>query len=132
VAAAISAAAKTTVKATGGGTFCKNLALFINNSSKNFTGTTPAEVKASMKTTEAETSLLVAEAPSAIKADLVTLFTATTALFDAVVKANYDYSKVPPAALSGLSTPAVTAAEQHADGYVKSTCGIDVGASASN
>jgi hypothetical protein len=131
VAAAISAAAKTTVKATGGGDFCKNLALFINNS-QNFTGTTPAEVKATVAKSEAESSLLVAEAPSAIKADLVTLFTATTALFDAVVKANYDYSKIPPAALAGLSAPAVTAAEAHADGYVKTTCGIDVGASASS
>jgi len=129
VAPPVSAAAITTVKATGGGTFCKNLAAFINSSTTDLTGTTPAAVKASVQKSQAETAILLSEAPSAIKTDLGTLFAATNTLYAALAKANYDFTKVGTTATDALSTPAVEAAETRSDAYVKTKCGIDVGAS---
>ena len=129
--AAPAAATTTKVKATGGGNFCKDVATAINNSAAAGVPTTTAKAKAQVEQGLAEFSVLAAEAPSKIKADVTVLAGAITVLYTAVAKANYDYSKVNQADLQAMSNPKVTAASNNVDAYVKNTCGIDTGADAS-
>lgn len=128
VAAALSAAAQTTVKATGGGDFCKNLANGMNAAMKSATATTSDSLKTTMQTSLAEVEKLMLQAPSDIKTDLTTLVTAVSGFEAALAKANYDYTKVPPSALTGMETPQVQAAETRVDAWVKAHCGIDMAA----
>jgi hypothetical protein len=66
-------------------------------------------------------------APSEIKKDVAILVGASDTMYAALAKAGYDYSKLTTADMAGLSSPQVTAAEQHLTAYVKGTCGIDLG-----
>ena len=126
LAAALTAAAQTTVKATGGGSFCKNLADGMNAAMKSATASTSDSLKKTMQTSLAEVEKLMLQAPSDIKTDLTTLVTAVSGFEAALAKANYDYTKVPPSALTGMETPQVQAAETRVDAWVKAHCGIDM------
>jgi len=121
-----SAAAAAPVKATGGGKFCTELATAMNSSAASAAqaGTDP---KAQILAARAATSKIVGDAPGAIKSDVQLLVKASNAMYDALAKVNYDYSKLTPADTAGLSAPDVAAAEQHLQDYVKGTCGIDLG-----
>jgi hypothetical protein len=121
-----SAAAGAPVKATGGGKFCTELATAMNSSvaSAAQAGTDP---KAQILAARAATNKIVGDAPGAIKSDVQLLVKASNAMYDALAKVNYDYSKLTPADTAGLSAPDVAAAEQHLQDYVKGTCGIDLG-----
>jgi len=123
-----SAAAAAPVKATGGGKFCTELATAMNSSAASAAqaGTDP---KAQILAARAATNKIVGDAPGAIKSDVQLLVKASNAMYDALSKVNYDYSKLTPADTAGLSAPDVAAAEQHLQDYVKGTCGIDLGGS---
>jgi hypothetical protein len=126
-----SAAAAAPVKATGGGKFCTELASAMNTTptAAEAAGTDP---KAQILAARAASDKLVSSAPGAIKSDVQLLVKASNAMYDALAKVNYDYSKLTPADTASLSAPDVAAAEQHLQDYVKGTCGIDLtdGASA--
>jgi hypothetical protein len=128
--AAPAAAAVTSVKATGGGEFCKNLAAAINSNALTSGGTTPADLKKSIQASEAVGLKALLKAPSAIKADVKVLIDASTQLFSALEKVNYDFTKITPADEAVFSSPAVTAAEKRVDVFVKADCGIDIGGGA--
>jgi hypothetical protein len=128
-AAAASGAAKP-VKATGGGNFCKLMADSLNASRTASTGTTPADLEKSMKAARAMGDAAVGLAPSAIRGDVALLMHASDAMFDALDKAGYDYSKLSAADMSGLSSPQVAAAEKRITAYITDTCGIDLTAQA--
>lgn len=121
-----SAAAAAPVKATGGGKFCTQLAAAMNSSAAS-AATAGTDPKAEILAARAATDKIVSNAPSAIKADVEVLVKASDAMYDALAKADYDYSKLTPADTAGLSAPDVAAAEQHLQDYVKGTCGIDLG-----
>lgn len=127
-AAASAAPTTTKVKATGGGDFCKSIADAVNNPVTPTGGTSLKDEKALIEKSLAQGELALAKAPAEIRPDAVVVLTAVAALFKAVEKANYDYTKIDPAVLSGLSSPAVSAAEAHLTSYVKSSCGISIGA----
>jgi hypothetical protein len=124
-------ATSSTVKATGGGKFCQQVASTINSTAaRAATSGGTSNVAASIKETQAVEAAVLKSAPNAIKADLITVFGAIDKLYAALAKANYDYTKLDPTALTDLSSPAVKTAEQHLNDYVKTTCGIDLGGGA--
>jgi hypothetical protein len=129
---AVPAPTTTKVVAKGGGTFCKDIAKVMNDASSTGTTGSVADTKALIDKGIAETQFLAAEAPSDIKADVGVLAGAVAKLYGEVKKANYDFTKVDPSALSAMDTPAVKAAETKVDAYVKVKCGIDTGADASS
>lgn len=61
-------------------------------------------------------------APAEIKSELQLLGDAYLPFFDAMVKANYDYSKIDPKVFEIVSTPAVTAAAQKVSAFYLKTC----------
>jgi hypothetical protein len=127
-AAIPSAALPTKVVATGGGKFCQEAAAVSNAGlSAAATGTTPDAVKAQIAQFKVEEKLVLSSAPNAIKGDLTTLFAGVDKLYDALVAANYDYTKLDPTTLTSFDTPAFEAASDHVDAYLKTTCGIDTG-----
>ena len=105
------AATKTTVKATGGGDFCKNIAKAVNNPISPTGGTSLKDEKDLIAASLAQGELALGKAPKEIKPDAVIVLSAIDNLFKALEKANYDYTKIDPAALSAVSSPAVTTAE---------------------
>jgi len=115
----------TPVKATGGGKFCTELASAMNSSaaSAEQTGTDP---KTQILAARAATNKIVGDAPGAIKSDVLLLVKASNAMYDALAKVDYDYSKLTAADTADLSAPDVAAAEQRLQTYVKGTCGIDL------
>jgi len=117
------------VVATGGGKFCQQVAASVNN--KTFqaaaTGTGADSMKASVEAFKSIEGSVLKSAPGAIKPDLVTLFGALDQFYTGLAKANYDFTKVDPSIEAPLETPAVKAAEQNVDAYLKNTCGLDVG-----
>ena len=123
-------AAVTSVKATGGGDFCKSLASAINSNSVTAGGTTPADLKASIQKSLKVGLEALGKAPSAIRPDVKILIDASAQLFAALEKDNYDFTKITPADEAAMTSPAVVAAEKRVNAYVKADCGIDIGAGA--
>jgi hypothetical protein len=124
-------ATSSTVKATGGGKFCQQVASTINAAAARaaISGASN-DLAASIKETQGIEAAVLKAAPNSIKPDLVVVFGATDKLYAALAKANYDYTKLDPAALADLQSPAVMTAEQHLNDYAKNTCGIDLGGGA--
>jgi hypothetical protein len=120
-----SAAGAAPVKATGGGKFCTELATAMNSSAAS-AATAGTDPKAQILAARAATNKMVGSAPAAIKSDVQVLVTASNAMYDALAKVDYDYSKLNAADMAGMSAPNVAAAEQHLLAYVKGTCGIDL------
>lgn len=116
----------TKVKATGGGDFCKNIAKAVNNPISPTAGASLKDEKDLIAASLAQGELALGKAPAAIKPDAVIVLTAIDNLFKALEKANYDYTKIDPAALSAVSSPAVTTAEAHLATYVSTTCGFSL------
>ncbi len=114
-----------TVKATGGGRLCSQLATYINSASSLGASPTPAQVKASFQQAETVGQEALGEAPSSIKADLQIVLDATKQYVAALAKVNYNLASVPAATSnSTLGTPQVIAADKVVDTYVQNTCGI--------
>lgn len=129
--AAAAAPSPTKVKATGGGTFCKQIANAVNSAAlQAAVASGPAGIKEEAQRTQALEAQILKEAPSSLKADIGTVFGATNTFFAALAKANYDYTKVDPSALTAMSSPAVQTAEEHLNTYTKTVCGIDTGGGA--
>jgi hypothetical protein len=122
-----SAAPTTKVKASGGGQFCKDVASAINSNALNFSGAgnNVAAEKAAIKKGLQETAGLLLEAPKEIKPDVVVLVNAINQVYNALEKANYDFTKLDPKLLTVMNSAAVKAAGDHVDAYVKTTCGIN-------
>ena len=117
----------TKIKATGGGDFCKNVANSLNGvgAAAAGAGSDPSSIKAIVAKSMAESKAVIAMSPAAIKPDMVVLLGVSTALDKALIAAHYDYTKLDPSALAGLSNAKVLAASKHVLAYMKTTCGID-------
>jgi hypothetical protein len=87
-----------------------------------------SDTPASLKTIEEQDAKLLPEflaiAPAAIKPDVQEIVTVDEQLLAALQKANFDVSKIPPSALSGFQTPALTKASNDIATYLDKTCGI--------
>ena len=129
-AAQVAAAPVTSVKATGGGDFCKAVAASINKQAA--AGASTADAAKFIATVRGEEAQAVALAPAVIKADVVLLFAASDAVWNALASVNYDYAKLKPTDMSALEAPATVAAEHHLTAYMTDTCGITAGAAATS
>ena len=117
----------TTVVATGGGTFCKNLASYINeNAVSEVDPTDPAAYKKAIETVTAQAEELLDEAPDEVHDSLQTLLDAQDTLITELEKVDFDYTKVPTEVLSSMSTPEVEGAQEELQAYAADTCGIDI------
>src|ERR1700690_905296 len=111
-------ATASTVTATGGGAFCTKVANSVNNGVSRAaalaqSGSGPDALKALYAQTRQEEQDAAKSAPSAIKGDLETVFSASNSFFDALAAVNYDFMKVDPSALAKLNTPALQSATQN-------------------
>jgi hypothetical protein len=133
-AAALPSDTPSKVVATGGGKFCQQVADSVNNNvaKEAAAGTAADSIKTSVQDFKSLEGSVLKSAPGAIKPDLVTLFGALDQFYSALAAANYDFTKIDPSVESPLQAPAVLAAEQHVDSYMKTTCGIDLGGSAAS
>ncbi len=76
--------------------------------------------------TEAETAIKEAQAaaPSEIKGDVQVVAAVSMAFFQQLAKVNYDLTKMPPDAVSGLQRPEVQASTQRVAAYSEKVCGV--------
>ena len=114
--------------ATGGGDFCKAVAASLNRPAT--TGTTPAEMGAQLAVIRKEAGQAASLAPAALKGDVNLLMSASLAVWDALAKVNYDYTKIKASDMSALSSPEVAAASKRLTAYMTGTCGLSIGAPA--
>jgi hypothetical protein len=126
-AVASDSASPTKVVATGGGNFCKQVAQSMNAASVSAAGSDATTIKQDVQQYQALKTVVLKSAPGTIKGDLTTLFGAVDKMYSALAAANYDFTKVDPATITALESPAVATAEQHVNDYIKNTCGIDTG-----
>jgi hypothetical protein len=127
----IGATTLSTVKATGGGDYCTQIADGLN-SARTRAGTastvpaSPAAVRAKIETSRKQYRDSLNSAPTEIKPDLEVFYAASTALYDSLARVGYDYAKLTPADYRAYSTPKLQAASTHVFGYIKDHCGIDI------
>lgn len=69
---------------------------------------------------------ILSKAPSELDDAVDTILDAQDQLVTELEKVDYDYTKLPPDALSAMNTPEVEAAGEELDAYVTDTCGIDI------
>ncbi len=129
VASGGTAVTNSTVKATGGGDFCKQVADSINTGIRSAAqgALTPDQLRQQYADSKQKSQAALKSAPSEIKPDLTILLDASNKLGDELAKVNFDLTKLPPSATSSFSTPQVQAASSHVLAFVKSRCGIDIG-----
>ena len=110
---------------SSGSTFCDlarhDQAAF---TSANFATTTPAQLKKLYENLGSALDQARSAAPDAIKGDFDTFVTAFKPLLNAFAAANYDFTKLTPAAVAGLGTPQVKAASAHITQYMTQVCKI--------
>ena len=99
--------------------------------SKDTPGTTlytlkPAALEAKYNGFKSATVKLLAISPSSIKPELQKIFTFDNALFSALQKAGWNFSKVPPATLKSWATkgPLLKPASDKVIAYFDKTCGL--------
>jgi uncharacterized protein HemX len=131
-AAAGSAAPSTPVSAPAinagsGGSFCQYARAQKAQQASEiqaFTTDTPQQLAQLETKALSELTVLTASAPSQIKSAVQTVVGEDQALFDALKKANYDFTKLPPSATAALNNPAFAKANQTIANYLKTSCGI--------
>jgi hypothetical protein len=107
--------------------FCSKVVSY----AKDTPGTTlyslkPAALAAKYKGFKSATVRLLSIAPSSIKPDLQKIFTFDNALFAALQKAGWSFTKVPPATLKSWATkgPLLKPASDKVISYFNKTCGL--------
>ncbi|HEX3393635.1 MAG TPA: hypothetical protein VHS52_03820 [Acidimicrobiales bacterium] len=122
-----------TVKATKGGDFCKQIASTYNEA-LSFTGAnagSPDQLRQELEKSLKDGRDVIDNAPSEVKGDLQVIQDGVQKFADALAKVNYDATKLGPDAVSVLgefNTPQFQQAATHSQAYVKDHCGIDLGA----
>jgi hypothetical protein len=114
-----------TLRGSSGSSFCDlarhDQAAF---SSANIATATPAQLKNLYGNLGSALEQARSAAPDAIKGDFDTFVTAFTPFLNTFAAANYDYTKLTPAAVAGLGTPQVKAASAHITQYMQQVCKI--------
>jgi len=85
------------------------------------------DLKSQVQQEKAIEAAVLKISPKEIKGDLNVVFGALNQYFDAIAKADYDYTKIDPSLISAIGDPKVAAAEGRIDAYMEKTCGIDIG-----
>jgi len=87
------------------------------------TANTPAQLRTISQDARTAISQAAAAAPAEIKADAQVVSTAFVALFTELERANFDITKVSPAAFASVQTPEVATATTRFQAYLKTVCG---------
>ncbi len=125
-------APNSTIKATKGGDFCKQVAATYNEAaalSKNITGT-PDNLRQTLEKSLKDGQDAIDDAPAEVKPDLQVVQNAVKSFSDALAKVDYDANRLGPdaaGAVGALSTPELQQAVTRSGAYVKDHCGIDLG-----
>ncbi len=121
-----------TIKATKGGDFCKQVAATYNEAvslSKNLSGTAD-NLRQNLEKSLKDGQDAIDNAPAEVKPDLQVIQNAVKTFTDALAKVGYDTNRLGSDALgavSGFSTPEFQQAAAHSQTYVSDHCGIDLG-----
>ena len=121
---------QSTVKATIGGDFCKQVATAVN--AVVTPGNSPDKLRAQFEAGRKQSRELVDTAPAEIKADLGVMLDLTNKLGEELAKVNYDFTKISGDAVNGFTTPEVQTAIGHVSSYVSKRCGFDLGGGGSS
>jgi hypothetical protein len=130
---------------SGGGAFCEKtrnqMKELLNGGLDQFTSLLPAladpskadsarsQLKDLFTDLRSKNQALVDGAPSEIRDDLKTLSGASDAVYDALEKAGYDFTKIDASTLTQATDNAkMTAASERVNAYFKDKCGIDLNA----
>ncbi len=84
----------------------------------------PAQLRTAAQEGRTAINQAASAAPAEIKPDVQVIATAFTALFTELEKANFDVSKMSPAALSSLQAPEFQASTTRFQAYLRTVCGI--------
>lgn len=120
-----------TVKATRGGNFCKQIAATYNEalSISGAAAASPDALRQELDKALADSQATIDNAPAEVMGDLQVIHDAVTQFADKLAKVGYDASKLGSDALatvSMFSTPEFQKASAQSEAYVKAKCGIDV------
>jgi len=122
-------ASNSTVKATKGGDFCKQVASTYNETaalSKNLTGTADS-IRQNLATALKDGQAAIDNAPAEVKPDLQIIQDAVKSFTDALAKVDYDASRLGAdllGAVSAFNTPQFQQATVRSQTYVSEKCGI--------
>ncbi len=125
-------APNSTIKATKGGDFCKQVASTYNEAaslSKNLTGTAD-NLRQNLATALKDGQDAIDHAPAEVKPDLQTIQNAVKSFTDALAKVDYDATRLGADALSAVgafNTAEFQQATARSQTYVADKCGIDLG-----
>jgi hypothetical protein len=120
------------INAGSGGSFCQYARAQKAQQASEiqaFTTDTPQQLAQLETKALSELTILTASAPSQIKSAVQTVVGEDQALFQALKKANYDFTKLPPSATTSLNTPAFAKANQTISTYLRTSCGISTSSS---
>lgn len=120
-----------TVRASRGGSFCKQIADTYNEA-LTFAGATarsPDELRTELDKTLKDGKDTINAAPDEVKADLQVIQDAVAKFSDSLAKVGYDVNRLGSdaiAAISVFTSPEFQKAAEHSQTYVKDQCGIDI------
>jgi hypothetical protein len=121
-AASAATAPRKKVVAKGGGNFCQLIAASANNAA--ISGTSAESIKNRIHEVRALEQQALDTSPDSLKSDVHVLFNASNQIYDALAKANYDYSKIDATTISALQEPDVKQAETRLTDYITNVCKI--------
>ncbi len=110
---------------TGAGSaeFC-DLAKTLNTDISGATGGSTAQLKADLEKADAAIHRAVDIAPAEIKPDVKVIADSFTTAVTAIAGANYDLTKVPPAALATFQTPEFSNSAARLQAYMTDVCKV--------
>ena len=108
----------------GSAQFCALAKTYTDRSASLGANLTQAQLRTASQDARTAITQAAAAAPAEIKADAQAVSDAFAALFDELNRANFDPSKVSPAALAPLSSPQLSTATTRFEAYLHSVCGI--------
>ena len=122
-APATSVSVDTNFTGEGSERFCQLARSYLERTDQ-LTVSNPEQLRAAVTEAEANITETVAAAPAEIKGDAQVVAGAFTNLVRVLEQAGYDFTKVPPDALSGLQRPEVQASTQRLSAYAQKVCGL--------
>jgi hypothetical protein len=104
--------------------FCTLAKTYTDRFSSVGTNPSPAQLRTLVREGQTAITQAVNAAPAEIKRDVELLATTFSGLIAEMEKVNYEVARVPPAALSQLSTPEFQTSTTRFQTYIRSVCGI--------
>ena len=104
--------------------FCNLARTYNERFTRVGTNPTPAQLRTLSREGQTAITQAVTAAPAEIKGDVQVLATTFGALLTELEKVNFEAPRLPPAALSKLSTPEFQASTTRFQAYTRTVCGL--------